>query len=119
MRSFDDSLEVRSAGTFPAGYIQPLAIRVMKEAGIDISGQESENVDKYTGQDFDYVITVCDDANETCPHFSGKVRRRIHMGFEDPTFFDGTEEERLQEFRRVRDRIKAGFSDLYRQIIKS
>ncbi len=99
-----DRFEVMSAGT-EATHIRPQAVRAMDELGIDISAHESKPLDRYVGQPFDYVITVCDQANEACPVFPG-VRRRLHWSFEDPAQASGTEEERLQEFRLVRDEIK-------------
>jgi arsenate reductase (thioredoxin) len=116
LQSFNKSLEVHSAGTKPAKRINPTAILVMKEAGIDISGHKTKNVDEYLNDHWDYVITVCDNARESCPYFNGKVRHRLHMGFEDPSEFTGTEEEILNEFRRVRDNIKTSFQRFYNEI---
>ena len=96
--------EVMSAGT-EATHVRPLAIRAMDELGIDISGQESKTLDRYLGDTFDYVITVCDDANEACPVFPG-AKRRLHWSFEDPAQARGSEEARLRVFRSVRDEIK-------------
>lgn len=114
LASFDKNIEVHSAGTYPAARVQPKAIEVMKEAGVDISQAFPKSVDLYLGEPFDYVITVCDDANEICPVFSGNVRRRLHMGFDDPSFSTGTEERKMAEFRRVRDQISTRFESLYR-----
>jgi len=94
-----------SAGT-EATHVRPLAVRAMDELGIDISGQESKTLDTYLGEPFDYVITVCDDANEACPIFPG-AKKRLHWSFEDPSSAPGTEEDRLNVFRTVRDRIRA------------
>ncbi len=113
LASFDKNIEVHSAGTYPATYVQPKAIEVMMEAGIDISTASPKNVEMYLKQPFDYVITVCDDAKETCPVFSGNVGRRLHMGFYDPTFTTGTDEQKLAEFRRVRDQIRTRFEAFY------
>ena len=99
-----DRFEVESAGTKP-GRVRPEAIAVMKELGIDISDHRSKHVDEFQGQSFDYVLTVCDNANESCPVFPGPAKR-IHKAFEDPAAFQGTEEERLALFRRVRDEIR-------------
>jgi len=99
-----ERFDVESAGTKP-GHVRPEAISVMKELGIDISAHRSKHVDEFKGQAFDYVLTVCDNANESCPVFPGHAKR-IHMGFEDPAAFQGTEEERLALFRRVRDEIR-------------
>ena len=100
-----DGFEVESAGT-QASFVRPEAIAVMRELGIDISGHRSKNVDEFAGQPFDYVITVCDNARETCPVFFGKAER-LHHNFEDPAAFTGTYEERLTVFRRVRDELRA------------
>jgi arsenate reductase (thioredoxin) len=99
-----DRFEAMSAGT-EATRVRPLAIRAMEEIDIDISGQESKTLDRYLEEAFDYVITVCDDANEACPYFSG-AKRRLHWSCEDPSRAEGTDEERLRAFRRVRDRIR-------------
>ena len=96
--------EVMSAGT-KATHVRPLAIRAMNELGIDISGQESKTLDGYLGDAFDYVITVCDDANEACPVFPG-AKRRLHWSFEDPAQATGSEEKRLRVFQSVRDEIR-------------
>jgi arsenate reductase len=96
--------EVHSAGT-EATHVRPLAIRAMDEIGIDISGQESKTLERYLEESFDYVITVCDDANEACPFFPGAANR-LHWTFEDPSRARGSEEEQLAVFRSVRDRIK-------------
>lgn len=113
LRSLDPALEVLSAGTSPALRVQPLAVVVMREIGVDLSAAVPVNIDRYLDRDFDYVITVCDRAKETCPVFTGNVRRRLHFGFDDPTFAPGTENERLDEFRRVRDEIRTTFTGFY------
>jgi len=100
-----DEFEVESAGMKP-GSVRPEAIQVMREIGIDISDHRSKSVDEFVGQEFDFVITVCDNANETCPVFPGKTRR-IHQSFEDPPPPDvGSDEERVAIFRRVRNEIR-------------
>ena len=99
-----DRFEVTSAGT-EATHVRPLAIRAMAEIGIDISGQESKTLERYLGESFEYVITVCDDANEACPFFPG-AKKRLHWSFEDPSRAEGPEDERLAIFRRVRDEIR-------------
>ena len=99
-----DRFEVHSAGT-EATFVKPQAIEVMSEIGIEISGQESKTLEGYLGQPFDYVITVCDAANEACPVFPG-AKRRLHWSFEDPAAAVGSEEERLRVFRSVRDKIR-------------
>jgi arsenate reductase len=96
--------EAMSAGT-EATHVRPLAIRAMDEVGVDISAQESETLGRYLREPFDYVITVCDEANEACPFFPG-ANERLHWSFPDPSKAQGTEEERLEVFRRVRDDIE-------------
>lgn len=98
-----ERFEVHSAGTEPSS-VRPEAIAVMKEIGIDISGNRSKHVDEFDGQPFDYVLTVCDNAARNCPVWPGRARR-IHHGFEDPASVPGAPEERLAAFRRVRDQI--------------
>ncbi len=98
-----DRFEAHSAGT-EATHVRPLAVRAMDEIGVDISGQESKTLEGYLREPFDHVITVCDDANETCPFFPG-AKNRLHWSFEDPSRAEGSEEERLTVFRSVRDRI--------------
>jgi arsenate reductase len=97
--------EVFSAGTKPS-QVRPEAISVMREVGIDISGHRSKSVDEFAGQDFDYVITVCDDAKESCPLFPAKTKR-IHWSVADPAAVQGSEEEILTAFRRARDELRA------------
>ncbi|MBF0353081.1 MAG: arsenate reductase ArsC [SAR324 cluster bacterium] len=113
LKSFDANLEVHSAGTRPAVAVHPNAIRVMREVGIDLGKNYPKMVDEFLLQPFDFVITVCDHAKETCPVFSGKVKHHVHLGFEDPAVATGTEEQILQEFRRIRDEIKSGFYQYY------
>jgi arsenate reductase (thioredoxin) len=117
LQSFDDRIEVRSAGTFPAAKISSNAVKAMGEVGIDISHNVPKNVSQYLNEEWDYVITVCDDANETCPFFSGKVKHRLHMGFEDPSHATGSEEFILNEFRRIRDDIKVSFFKFYNDFL--
>jgi arsenate reductase len=99
-----DRFEAYSAGT-EATHVRPLAVRAMDEIGIDISGQESKTLNRYLGEPFDYVITVCDEANEACPFFPG-AKNRLHWSFEDPAQATGSEEERLGIFRTARDKIR-------------
>ena len=113
LKSFDTALEVSSAGTHPAPEVNPFAIQVMKETGIDISRHTPKSIDRFISEEWDYVITVCGGANESCPAFTGKVRHRLHIGFDDPAEAKGTETEILDEFRRVRDQIKERFHSLY------
>jgi arsenate reductase len=97
--------EVSSAGTKPS-HVRPEAVAVMREVGIDISGHRSKSVDEFAGQDFDYVITVCDNAKESCPFFPAKTKR-VHWSIEDPAVaVAGSKDEKLQAFRRVRDDLK-------------
>ena len=119
LKSFDPTLEVFSAGTHPAPRVNPNAVKVMKELGIDISHNVPEKVDKYVDEEWDYVITVCGGARDACPYFTGKVRNRLHIGFDDPADKIGDEETVLTEYRRVRDEIKAGFFKLYSEIQNS
>ena len=104
--------EVCSAGVRPASEVHPLAVKVMSEIGIDISGHYPKNVSEYLGQSWDYVITVCGGAKENCPSFTGKVAMRLHIGFDDPDAFTGPESEIIDEFRRVRDEIIDSMSQL-------
>jgi arsenate reductase (thioredoxin) len=113
LRSFDNSLDISSAGTHPAAKVNPFAVKVMKEIGIDISAQYPKLVDKFVHQEWDYVITVCGGANESCPSFSGKVKHRVHIGFDDPADATGPVEEVIAVYRRVRDEIKEGFYSFY------
>lgn len=99
------SFEVFSAGVEPS-HVRPQAVEAMREIGVDISGQRSKSVDEFAGQEFDYVITVCDNANERCPVFPGKTER-VHWSFDDPAGAEGDEAARLAVFRRVRDEIRA------------
>ncbi|MGA2077371.1 MAG: arsenate reductase ArsC [Terriglobia bacterium] len=100
-----DACEVSSAGTKPT-HVRPEAIAVMREVGIDISGHRSKSVDEFEGQNFDYVITVCDNAKQSCPVFPAKTKR-IHWSIEDPAAVQGSEDERLTAFRRARDELRA------------
>jgi len=112
LQSFDKNIEVHSAGTEPALQVNQMAVKVMNEVGIDISHHIPKLVDIYLNDEWDYVITVCDNAKETCPVFFGKVKHRLHMGFEDPSHATGTNEHILSEFRRIRDEIKNSFYTL-------
>lgn len=94
-----------SAGINPAGEVHPLAIAVMREVGIDLADAYPKSVEEFIDDSWDFVITVCGNAEKTCPAFSGKVGKRKHMGFDDPDAFRGSKEQILQEFRRVRDEI--------------
>jgi arsenate reductase len=108
-----ERFEVQSAGTRP-GIVRPEAIAVMKELDIDISGHRSKHVDEFDGRHFDYVITVCDNARESCPVFFGAAKR-IHQSFDDPAVLNSSEQERLALFRRVRDELRAYLSGFARE----
>lgn len=110
LRHYGDSFEARSAGTEP-GALRPLAVQVMAEAGIDISGQHAKSLRAFLDEPFDYVITVCDDANEACPVFPN-ARQRLHWSFPDPSQATGTSDERVAVFRAVRDAVKARVAQL-------
>lgn len=119
LKSFDSELEVYSAGTSPAEKVNPKAVAVMNEIGIDIGENYPKDVEQFINDSFDYVITVCDNAKETCPVFMGKVGKHLHIGFEDPAEATGTEEEILAVFRKVRDEIKNAFFDFYSKELTS
>jgi arsenate reductase len=116
MHQFDPVSEVISAGTSPRDRVNPYAVRVMAEEGIDISSHYPKDVTTYVNDSFDYVITVCDNARESCPFFVGEVRHRLHFTFEDPTELGKSEEEALKTFRRVRDQIKVEFEKFHRSL---
>ena len=116
LRSFDNKLYVQSAGTHPEKTVNPNAIAVMREIGIDISTHYAKPVELFIKEEFDYVITVCDDAKEECPVFVGKVKNRIHICFEDPAFARGSDEEVLHIYRKTRDEIKIQFFKFYEMI---
>jgi len=109
LKSLDSGLQVFSAGTKPESRINPNAVKVMSEIGIDISSQIPKNADIFKDKSFDYVITVCDSAKESCPVFTGAVKHRLHIGFEDPALAKGSDEEVLAVYRKVRDEIKTEF----------
>jgi len=117
LQSFDKNLKVCSAGTEASGKLNPKAVAVMNKIGIDISHHTSDSVDLYLGEEWDYVITVCGGANEACPAFIGKVKHRLHIGFDDPSHAVGTQEFIHSEFIRVRDEIKEGFWKFYNEVI--
>jgi arsenate reductase len=119
LKSFEKDLRVYSAGTSPTSKVHPNAIQVMKEIGIDLSKNYPKNADQFLNESFDYVITVCDNAKETCPVFLGKVGKQLHVGFEDPAEATGTEEEILFVFRKVRDQIKKDFLKFYQDNIRN
>lgn len=113
LQSFSKDITVRSAGTEASGRLNPGAVKAMAEIGIDISGHTSDWVDKYLNDEWDYVITVCGGANEACPTFIGKVKQRLHIGFDDPSDAVGTDEFIWSEYIRVRDEIKEAFHKLF------
>lgn len=108
-----DRTEVFSAGV-EQSFVRSHAIEAMREVGIDISGHRSKSVDEFAGQEFDYVITVCDNARERCPIFPGKTKR-IHWSFDDPAAAEGDEAHRLAVFRRVRDEIKGRLREFVKE----
>lgn len=118
MKSFDSNLNVFSAGTNPEKAVSPYAVQAMNEIGIDISSYTTSNVENFLGMDFDYVITVCDHAKETCPVFLSKVKHQLHIGFDDPAKATGAEKEIQTVFRQVRDKIKAQFYRFYIDNVK-
>ena len=118
LQSFDSRLDVYSAGTKPAEKVNPMAVKVMGEMGIDLSSHSPKSVNLYTGQEWDYVITVCGGASESCPLFTGEVKNRLHIGFDDPSEATGTLEFINREFHRVRDEIKARFYEFYLNELK-
>jgi arsenate reductase (thioredoxin) len=118
LQSFDSNLIVCSAGTQASGKLNEMAVEVMKEAGIDISHHTSDPVENYLDEEWDYVITVCGGANENCPVFFGKVKNRIHIGFDDPSHAIGSPDFIKSEFYRVRDEIQLAFRNFYETTIK-
>jgi arsenate reductase len=113
LQSFDKAIKVYSAGTEPTERVNPFAVNVMNEVGIDISQNTPKHVNQFLGEEWDYVITVCGGANESCPAFVGKVKHRWHLGFDDPAEATGTEQEKLVVFRKIRDEIKEAFYAFY------
>ncbi len=113
LQSLDSSLEVYSAGVDPGKGVNSYAVEVMKEKNIDISGKQSNDVSEYINEKFDFVITVCDNAKETCPVFIGEVKNRMHIGFEDPAEFKGTKENIIEKYREIRDLIIVEFLKWY------
>lgn len=119
LQSFDKNIRVCSAGTQASGKLNEKAVDVMKEVGIDISHHTSDSVEKYLNDEWDYVITVCGGANEACPAFFGKVKHRLHIGFDDPSHAIGSDEFIWHEFIRVRDEIKEAFYKFYVENLKT
>jgi len=118
LKAMDPTLKVYSAGTEPGEKVHPLAIAVMEEEGIDLSNGYPKPVEIFINTPFDYVITVCDGAKEACPVFTGKVKHRLHIGFDDPAEATGTPEEIKKVFLRVRDEIERDFTKFYNEQIK-
>lgn len=118
LQSFDSDLTVCSAGTEPSEKVNGKAVAVMNEVGIDISCAYPKSVNQYLDEEWDYVITVCGGANENCPMFTGHVKHRLHIGFDDPAAITGDEEFVMNEFRRIRNEIKNGFYAFYITEIK-
>ncbi len=118
IESFDRYDEVHSAGTFPAKKVNAFAIEVMLEIGIDINQYYPKPVDIYLDDEWDYVITVCDEAHESCPVFIGSVKHRLHIGYEDPSVLVGSDEFILEKFRQLRDKMRKELYELYIQKIK-
>ena len=114
LKSFDKNLEVYSAGVEPEERVNPNAVKAMNELGIDISMGKPKDVENFIKNSFDYVITVCDNAKETCPVFMGNVKEQLHIGFEDPAKASGSKNEILDVFRKVRDQIKNEFYIFYK-----
>jgi arsenate reductase len=118
LKKFDKNLEVFSAGTNPSYEVHPKAIEVMHEVGIDLTKNKPESVEEYLNHTFDYVITVCGSAKESCPTFIGDVKNKLHIGFEDPADAVGTEEEVTDEFRKIRNEIERDFFSFYKKKLK-
>lgn len=116
-KSPDKELEVFSAGTFPALKVNPYAVEVMKEISIDISMHYPKKIDDFITGSFDYVITVCDNARDVCPAFTGNVKHRLHIGFNDPADAVGSREQILKVYRKVRDEIKREFKKFYKDLV--
>tara|TARA_B110000495_G_C22983038_1_gene578102 strand:- start:344 stop:799 length:456 start_codon:yes stop_codon:yes gene_type:complete len=118
LKAFDKNMEVFSSGTKPSASVHPNAVKVMTELGIDLSKNYPKSLDQFLNKAFDYVITVCGGAQESCPNFTGEVKNKLHIGFEDPDAVIGTEEEILFEFRKIRDQILRDFFAFYQKEVK-
>jgi arsenate reductase len=118
LRSLDARLDVFSAGTQPAPRVNPYAVRAMKEIGIGIAGAKPKHVRQFLDRPFDFVVTVCGEADESCPTFRGKVGKRLHIGFPDPAKAQGTDEQIMAVFREVRDGIRARFREFYEREVR-
>ncbi len=113
IKSFDSRIFVVSSGTNPSKEIHPKTIKVMDELGFELKGKEPKSVKNFIQENFDYVITVCSGADQSCPTFAGKVKNRLHIGFDDPAEAKGSEKEIMDEFRKIRDQIKEKFQNFY------
>lgn len=113
LRAIDANLDVQSAGTNPTSAVNPYAIKTMAEVDIDLNNEQPKSVELYLKEEWDFVITVCGGANESCPAFTGKIGKRMHIGFDDPASATGTDEEIMEVFRRVRDEIKKEMQKFY------
>lgn len=113
LRAIDADLDVQSAGTNPVAEVNPFAVKAMAEVGIDLSAEQPKSVELFFGEEWDFVITICGGANESCPAFTGKVGKRMHIGFDDPASATGTEDEIMEVFRRVRNEIKKEMQKFY------
>ncbi len=113
LRSFDKNIEVQSAGTKPVAEVNPFAVKAMDEIGISLKDETPKSVEQFLNNEWDFVITVCGGANESCLAFTGKVGKRMHIGFDDPASATGTDEEIMAEFRRIRDEIKKQMQTFY------
>lgn len=113
LRVIDANLDVQSAGTNPTSAVNPYAIKAMAEVDIDLNNEQPNSVELYLKEELDFVITVCGGANESCPTFTGKVGKRMHIGFDDPASATGADEEIMEIFRRVRDEIKKEMQKFY------
>ena len=116
LKSFDNHLEVASAGTQPSAQVHPIAIKVMNDLNINIINNHPKSVNEFLSHTLDYVITVCGGANENCPVFTGNVKHRLHIGFDDPAEATGTDEEILKEFIRIRNEIERDFKEFYNNL---
>jgi arsenate reductase len=116
LKAFDSNLHVFSAGTKPSKQVHPLAIEVMDELGVNIKSNKPKSSELFINDSFDYVITVCGDAQENCPVFNGKVKHKLHIGFDDPDKVKGDEVEILNEFRRIRNEILRDFFTFWNKL---
>jgi len=119
LKQLDSRLAVFSAGTRPAERVNPFTIRAMQEVGLDLSASKTKSVEQFLDQDFDFVITVCGGAKETCPVFFGNVKQRLHIGFDDPADATGSDAEILAVYRRVRAEIQVAFRQFYEDNVRS